>query len=367
MQARRKKKIKSDDDWFKEVFGIRESLNEIDRFISICEDDGKVVLKDKNGNNYYSGVFSIRDISSFHNLSNRGNGTFSIVKYEEIISDKEKIFSSFGMLQSFKEFCGATFQLETQFNCLNFISKEQTAGNGISCYVYDNQNSTIASLGTSASLLYRNYFVESKGQIGDEIDLLDKTPINVIHGFPIIQENDITKIKDKIDWNDLDNYKVGTQQYCQVILSPNEDGFSFVKYPQYVNHVFVSSFSFQDNVIKDRFTYLIAENLLEAEYKLTILSSWENSILYQDLIGSKICFLTFIGCSFQLNPIQIVINSILSLENLISQSGLNVFLFINKYNFYNSISQLSSIVEKTNGKIINNINDFYRLFNLPID
>lgn len=54
---------------------------------------------------------------------------------------------------------GATFQVASNFNCLEFMSSKGSAKQGITKYVYDMTQGPAASISAAPGTLYRNYFV----------------------------------------------------------------------------------------------------------------------------------------------------------------------------------------------------------------
>ena len=227
---------------------------------------------------------------------------------------------------------------------------------GITNYYLDLTQGPYSVLATGPSLLYRNYFLPVDdnhiGQLEKEINLLENCPIKIQHGYAKINYNDELFLKN-IDWDNLNLYQIGVHQNCQVTMTKNNlNKFKiFFNSTQIVHHVFASTFNFNNDVIPTPFNIEISKKLLENEYKLTILSAWENSLLFPNYIGSNKLFLTLLGGGVFRNPKEIIINSLIKSLDLIIKSGLDVYLI----NFNKSIeinSLISNFINLTGGKII---------------
>ena len=332
-------------EWFSNIFGFSESLYNINTFI---EDQNALIdgtfYSYKTNRTYCCGEFYEKSINSFFNNKIMNNGTFSIVN----------CYPNHFLTHADPENNGATFQLNSHFNCLEFISPEQNAEDGITGYLYNNLPASQASVATAPSLMLRNYFITTK--LGKEIQMLSNTPIPVRKGFSFLCDDNLIdeSLIASTDWSDLNLYKVGINNNCQVVLSQyDEKNFMILPYEQMVNHVFASSLDFSRPKINLSLLNTIEKYLLEAEYKTTIKVAWENSLKYSKYQGSKKCYLTAIGYELFNAPLELIFNAIASCENLIIESGLNViFLASDTKIFYHAINSLGFLVQQTSGRII---------------
>lgn len=97
----------------------------------------------------------------------------------------------------------------------------------------------------------------------------------------------------------------------------------------------------------------IAESLLAAEYRCAVLAAWENSLLFPYLPGSKKLSLTFLGGGVFRNPKKLICKSIAKNEDVIFESGLDVYLVcFNDTEFNVAQEELGHIVKKTGGSIV---------------
>lgn len=346
--------------WFKDIFGFDESPESVMENIVVEETGDNINITSKANNiTYNAGHFKLRSPYTF-NLTPRGGGKLHIISGN---GHKSKLYEYVDVLtaQNHEEFEGATFQLASNFNCLEFPAKFCTAKDGIVNYWGDPTQGPTCAIACPAALLYRNYLIKhSDGTIGQfekEIQLLERTPLTLEHGKVIINENEVERLSNlDFDWSNPENYQVGVQRNCQVVLTRNPD--NFIKYQKVeqnkiVHHVFAASLAFGSYAIKNDFTLNIASNILYSEYKSTILAGWENSILYPNHAGSNKLFLTLVGAASFSNPINIVCEAIKRNKDVIVDSGLDVYLVCFSQNSFECVSNiLSDVVKETEGSII---------------
>lgn len=71
---------------------------------------------------------------------------------------------------------GALFQVASQFNLLEMVSPDKTPEHGVSCYQNDNTQGPACAIACGAGTIYRNYFVEVEGKVGQtkhrQLDML---------------------------------------------------------------------------------------------------------------------------------------------------------------------------------------------------
>lgn len=351
----------SNTSWFEKVFGFPESVPNVYKYIKTEETSEGVVListaftPPKKMN---SGIFEQKSISNF-DLVTRGYGKFFILsggasKYPSKVQVTQA--------QSLPENNGATFQAASNFNCLEFCSMHQTASEGITGYIYDRTQGPYCAIAASASILYRNYFVKigngEVGQIRTNLNLLSDTPFDIYHGYPNVRSEgarEKSEIYKNFDWNNLDNYRMGVHSNCQVLLTQDMLGnLVLASGDQIVHHVYCAALDFSGSVPHNLLYDTIGKAILRASYKISILSAWENSVKYPDLAGSKKLYLTLLGGGVFGNPHEWICDAVLENEQLIVESGLEVYLI-----FYNGFSgkntsegKLLAMSKRTGGNIV---------------
>jgi len=347
------------DNWFQIIFGVKESKTNVYNHITCEENEGNSIIVCKNsGNKYNAGQFMVRNISSF-NLSPRGNGKLFIIAGNGRASKKFELIDV-TINQSLPENDGATYLAASNYNCLEFVNNYQTASHGISGYVYDPTQGPFCAIAAPQSILYRNYFVNVNGKIGQietEINLLENTPVEVDHGYAIITRSDEEKLKkSSFDWKDLNNYKVGVHRNCQLLLTKAKVPrfLSLIQDPnRIVHHVYSAAFNFNGSVHESPFTREIRDQIIEASYRCAILSAWENSIEYPNRAGSNKLYLTLLGCGVFGNSVEDVARIISKCTDLIIDSGLDVYVVCFTDNTTReAFPILNSSIVRTGGSII---------------
>lgn len=344
--------------WFEAIFGFEENARYMKQCIEIIEYDDHVELKSKiNSKTYNAGMFHIRSSSrNCYKLAKKDKqGTLNIIKGYGQYSKHFELVDILSM-QSLSKWNGATYLIASNFNCLEFTNSNQTAADGVTNYYeYDTQGSN-AALSCCPALVYRNYFKN----IYKEINLLEKTPIWVLHGFATIPNDKyLMKSNSTFNWDNPNVWQVGVHSNCEVVITRgNDSSYREATKNQIANHVYASAFNFRRNVKLTYLTKEIAKKLLTAEYRAAILSAWENSIKYAGLEGSNKLSLTLLGGGVFGNPYKIICDAIRDNIELIVESGLDVYITCFREDDFLEIEEfIINDVYGTNGRVIDTNDD----------
>lgn len=346
------------DNWFLNIFGFRESVENVYKYIN-CKTigDNVIMRSEANGRQFNTGNFSIRNVSSF-NFTKRGGGKLNIIIGTENVKQRKDLIDVL-LSQSLPENDGATYLAASNFNALEFTSSMETARKGITNYAFDYTQGPYCALAAPQSALYRNYFLpvgNGIGQIENEINLLSSTPIKVLHGYAQIGEKDLAILESlRFDWDNLSNYNVAVHRNNQLVMSRGEKQ-TLVLVPdtnRIIHHVYAAAFDFSYSVIDTPFTRYIASNLLEAQYRCAILSAWENYLLCPDRLGSNKLYLTLLGGGVFKNSHQSIAEAIKKCAQLIIDSGLEVNIVCYSPSSGSKVEPiLRNIVAQTGGSTI---------------
>ncbi|WP_334087051.1 hypothetical protein [Helicobacter typhlonius] len=189
--------------WFYNVYGIEESINEIQRV-----DDYLLI----NNKQYNRGIFRLSSLKEFDD--------YDIPEVDE--NDELNLVVIHGDIIEIindPKYNGDTFMIASNGNCLEFAKPKQTKKDGITIYVDDKTQGPMASIATPSATLFRNYFM-------DDVDLYEEFDIKSVGGYPMIKK---TKIPNNYD--DYYCYQVGVHEHCQVLL---DVGFKRSKAPSNV-------------------------------------------------------------------------------------------------------------------------------------
>ncbi|OHT00682.1 hypothetical protein TRFO_32599 [Tritrichomonas foetus] len=324
-----------------------------------CEEteEGATLISKINHKRFPAGKFSLRSVGSYGNLEPRNGGHLHIIHGHGMKSSKLYMVDVL-TAQNHPDFNGATFQAASNFNCLEFIGSKQTAAKGVNVYVKDHTQGPSCAVAAGPAVTYRNYFVlhedGTRGQLRKEVELLSKTPLKIEHGYVKINQKECQRLQSiDFDWADLNNYQVGVHQNCKITIERSQRGMSLSTNDQITHQIYCAAFSFPRSVIVNNFTQNLAENILKAEYRATILAAWDNSIKYPDYKGSKKCFLTLLGGGVFHNPFEIICKAISSCKDVIEMSGLDVYVVCFDDSAFNrAYPLLKDTVTQTGGSII---------------
>ena len=320
--------------WFEDVFGFRENLMDVDMRVVLEERPGDNVIKVR-GREISAGVFDVVSCGMFDGMRERGSAKVFVVDQDVLV------------LQGLPEFDGATFQVPSGFNCLQFVGPDQTARMGITNYVYDEAPGPSAAIACAGSLLYRNYFClnpdGSRGQIGREVELLSGTPLRVEHGFVVMTEEEAQVLSEQeFDWDDLTHYRVGVQRMCQVTTTRDEGRVrAIMETDQRVHQVFTGTLRFDSLVVENSFTKRLAKNIISAGYRTCILVAWANALAFPDRAGSNKLVLSTDGV-----PCDLLVEALRSCMDVIQNCGLDSYIVC-----HGGLSQMACFLRSVLGEV----------------
>eukprot|EP00792_Barthelona_sp_PAP020_P005091 TRINITY_DN2490_c0_g4_i1.p1 TRINITY_DN2490_c0_g4~~TRINITY_DN2490_c0_g4_i1.p1 ORF type:complete len:385 (-),score=100.30 TRINITY_DN2490_c0_g4_i1:105-1259(-) len=358
--------------WFENCFGFEESsINPDERYLEVEMEEVNFFegvelpilvnqIDCKNGNKYIVGhfetpnIFELREKSEeiIEHLPNKGHGIVNIISGE--IGIQPHLFSIIDS-QAYPEHAGATFQVASNFNCLELVSNRSSVRSGISGYPYDRTQGPGASMGAYPATFYRSYLHHHKnfvGQMSHEIELLEDFNVPVQNGYILLPQNyDMNSIKDS------GTIRVGNHQFVEVVFEKRE-GFDYFKIqnPQLIHQVFTAALNFCDHFRNEEKARVVAKKCLRASYEGTIRSAIINSQLSRamNLPGANKVFLTLIGGGVFQNPHSDIFEAIIECKDLIVRSGLEVNLvfysgFTTRLTEYRNFARF---VQEIGGKII---------------
>lgn len=344
--------------WFYKVFGWKEAIGELDGKFSVEEDGDMIVIKsNENGRTFTTGRLDLRRLSSFEEPCSETKGRLSIVKGSGSLTSPPQ-WTDMYFAFNHDDFDGATFQQFTAFNCLPVRDNLRPEEDRVTSYVFDGSAAGQAAVVTGPSTIWRCYFVpHGDGQVGQaemSLNMLSETPLPMDDGVVFITELDVKELE-KVDfrWDDLDNYQIGVQNRCSVVVAKNVRMMEEVPTGKEVNQVFCSALCFTCCERTD-FTEMIALRMLEAQYKATILAACENAKKYPHRKGSNKLFLQLLGFDVIYdNDLWMLEDAIRKCQTLIEDSGLDVYLVShNKKQAEPVVEALGDLVHELGGSII---------------
>eukprot|EP00928_Gymnodinium_smaydae_P047898 TRINITY_DN319_c0_g1_i1.p1 TRINITY_DN319_c0_g1~~TRINITY_DN319_c0_g1_i1.p1 ORF type:complete len:530 (+),score=113.16 TRINITY_DN319_c0_g1_i1:171-1760(+) len=168
--------------WFERAFGFHEGDYEYTRS-HFDFDDGILTVK-SNNRRLHVGPF---ELLSFEDLTRRlsdpaagtdstGEGPLFAYRRGPAVNESgltfENIVDSCVELLGDAENKGAVFQVASQFNCLQAEGPEKRPDNGVTEYALSQTQGSVCAILCPAATVFRNYFVNGKGQARHQIDCL---------------------------------------------------------------------------------------------------------------------------------------------------------------------------------------------------
>jgi len=339
--------MKPEKEFVSNMLGMPENTIDIMGLVSVDEDkDGFLTLNScVNEQSFKIGKFRTMAVKEFHVHPPKKGASFNLV-IGNGLETREFHKIDVGALQANPANRGATFQVASNFNCLEFVDKKGSAAQGITKYIWDYTQGPAASISAAPGTLYRNYFVEHtpepgrtkyKGQLEAQINLLDRIPlIPVKNGYVAFEtDEDWMKLKTaNFDFQDFGDIKVGNQTLVQVTSGLKRNGMieMCTDKNQVINQVFTAAMNMGGVVgiwAKDPLPEKVARFILGGAYRGTILSAIHNSRTLPDsFVGKNKCFLTMIGGGVFGNDFEWILDAIMNLYELIIDSGLEIYMVI---------------------------------------
>jgi hypothetical protein len=293
--------------WFERLLGFEEGT--MDNVRSKLELDGDRLRSKVNGRELKVGKL---EIVTLENLRKRTN--------IEIYSEKLKIEEVVGNVQSMHQDSknnGAIFQAASQFNLLEMVGPHISPERGVGIYENDYTQGPACAIACGAGTIYRNYFVQVNGQIGqsreNQIDCLDEIgrelensklhlwEMNNGYALPSIEGLSLaTKLIQSKSSDEYDTLKsklkVGIQWNTQVTLNGAQN---------IVSQVYCSALPVAYSGISPQNWEIFARLILEATYEATLCAALVN----YESTGNRNVYLTLVGGGAFGNPSQWIFDS----------------------------------------------------------
>ena len=280
--------------WFEKLTGfIEESPEQVRDNLYI---EGNQLISSVNGNKFLYGSLETPNLSELR----EGVRTLKLPQGRIILQES---VANIQNLHTATENKGAFFQVASQFNLLEMVSPQITPDNGISAYEYDLTQGPACAIAAGAGTIYRNYFVNLNGKIGqstnNQIDTLSNIGKilgnesghlwHMKNGYALASEKGlktISKLLASLNESEIDkireNLKIGIQWNTEVTLN----NLKHLVSQSYCSALPVAN-SQHSHQLWEKFAVLI----LEASYEATICAA----ILNSSKTGNQNVYLTLLG------------------------------------------------------------------------
>ena len=147
--------------WFETLTGFREKTpDQVRNNLSV---DGEVLRSHVNGKTYICGQLDIPTLDELKTQLQHSASKMGTISVREVVADVQKLHCDPANR-------GALFQVASQFNLLEMASPDVTPEQGVEWYEMDRTQGPACAIAAGAGTIYRNYFVEVNGQIGQSAD-----------------------------------------------------------------------------------------------------------------------------------------------------------------------------------------------------
>jgi len=226
----------------------------------------------------------------------------------------------------------ATFQVASQFNCLEMPSDSYTPAAGITGYVKDRTQGPACALCTAPALLYRNYW---HGQL-DNLDEMSSALQDgegrfwtMRNGYTLSNPQQLDRLRHAIEGTAdrellLGQLKVGVHSDIAVT---RKDAQGRIEESMLVSHVLGSACAVAYNPgTRAEEWEPFARLVLDASYESCVLAALQNRDRHNGMAGSKKLFLTLLGGDAFGNPQAWILDAIRRALRKFEHQELDVFL-----------------------------------------
>ena len=314
--------------WFEKLTGFtEESHNQVQHNISI--NDG-IMTSLANDKSYSCGRLEIPTLAELRERSALLYYNDNQLKLTELVANVQDLYNDSANV-------GAMFQVASQFNLLEMVGPRRTPEDGVDMYEDDATQGPASAIACGAATIYRNYFVNVNGSIGqtsdNQVDCLQDigNELNndnlqlwqMRNGYALADMYGLERINNILKGytaSQYDNLKskirIGVQWNAEVTLNHRKDK---------VNQAFCSAlpvaYSNVGSKLWERFARLVLEATYEATFR-TALINYERP--NGNLKGNNKLFLTLVGGGAFGNETEWVIDAISKSLKLFRNTPLDV-------------------------------------------
>lgn len=281
--------------WFERLTGFREeSPEQVRKNLKI---EGDKLHSKVNGKSYYFGSLTTPSLADLRkqadNLQEKHQG---ILNLSEVVGNVQNFHKK-------EANAGALFQAASQFNLLEMVGPEVKPERGVGIYAHDYTQGPACAIACGAGTIYRNYFAEVNGRIGqtadNQIDCLEDIDESLNNeelglwqmrnGYALAHREGLRNITRQIDALNQEErealkgkLKIGVQWDAEVTISENQ---------QRVTQAYCSALPVAYSLINAAEWEAFAQLILEATYEATLAAALVNF----DKTGNNRVFLTIVG------------------------------------------------------------------------
>jgi hypothetical protein len=318
------------DDWFTKLTGFSErSPEEVRNCISVRE--GRLTSQ-VNGTSYQCGRLEIVSLGELRKRVAEMGGRAGKLTISEHVGDVKALHADVGN-------AGSVFQVASQFNLLEMVSPRVTPEHGIGIYENDPTQGPACAIACGAGTIYRNYFVEINGQIGqsetNQVDCLadigkalgnsDNRLWKMRNGYALPSEDGLTQVNAKLQGmseTELDAIRAKLQIGVQWDTQVTQKGGKHL-----VTQVYCSALPVAYSELASSQWETFARLVLEAAYEATLAVA----VLNAANTGNKTAYLTLLGGGAFGNDEKWILDAVRRAANLYKAMELEVKIVSFRY------------------------------------
>jgi len=295
--------------WFEKLTGFKEENPEQVRSLLRLENEYLVSLV--NGRKYRYGKLEIPTLDELKASAPPLEVYKDRIHISEIVANVQDLHRD-------PSNNGAIFQAASQFNLLEMVGPSVPPEHGVGIYEKDFTQGPACAIACGAGTIYRNYFVELGGKIGQsrihQIDCLnqigkelksdDLKLWNMQNGYALAYRDGLSYISHYIQNLSPSAYlqlkgklKIGVQSGTEVTICP---------YPQLVTQAYCSALPVAYTNIETHYWQAFARLILDATYEATFYAALRN----YDASNNNRLYLTLVGGGVFGNELSWILDAI---------------------------------------------------------
>ena len=257
------------------------------------------------------------------------------ISVQEVVADVQSLHSD-------TQNAGALFQVASQFNLLEMVGPTVTPDTGITGYQFDRTQGPACAMACGAGLIYRNYFVQVNGELGQtaerQLNMLDqfeqqllsavnkhaKQPFESLwqmkNGYALPNAAQLIAINDTLEQLTpaertalIGSIKIGVQYDSQVTLQ---------NCSHFVTQAYCSAMPVAYSQQSSALWQPLASVILQAAYQATLAAA----VINANKTGNNQVFLTLLGGGAFGNTLEWIMDALKTALRAYNSSGLNVML-----------------------------------------
>ncbi|MEM8613655.1 MAG: hypothetical protein AAGF93_16650 [Cyanobacteria bacterium P01_H01_bin.105] len=331
--------------WFRTLTGFDEQSPDQVRASMTLSDTTLTSLI--NGNSWSCGTLSMPTLRELR-LSSAEASVRGAISVAEVVADVQALHLDTAN-------AGALFQVASQFNLLEMTHPDVTPEEGVAIYDYDRTQGPACAIAAGAGTIYRNYFVQLRGQVGqshsNQLDCLEKIATalgnedhslwSMTNGYALPRKGALSKINEHLA--SLTNAEIDVLRSSLQIGIQSDTQVTLDRCTHTVSQAYCSAMpvAYSGELSQDWEPF--ARLILEAAYEATICAG----IINAKNTGNRTVFLTLLGGGVFGNDQQWIIDAIDRALALHANSGMAVRIV----SFGRSKPAVAALVRKVHDRI----------------